>query len=197
VVTCGAGYLPGSIGCQACDAGFFQDIEGLCVACPADLSLSARVVPVLTIAAGLAAVAFVMMLLVIVVNRLKGAPIRDSVRRTSQFAMMMVGVLQLLAQVGRAASPGLPPVLKSLYTSLSVLVFENVSVPPACFSGDRFYTPRLQLSTVLVLLVILASLQVGGGHPQQLLTLSAASLSAQHALPPPPLPASPAPSSPR
>jgi hypothetical protein len=159
-VACGVGYKAESIGCQACDTGYYQDIDGLCVACPADLSLSARVVPVLTILAGFAGLAVVMLAVVVAVNRLKGAPIRDSLRRSSQFVMMMVGVLQLLAQVGRAAAPGLPPVLKGLYTSLSVLVFERVSLPPACFSGDRFYTAKLQLGGVLALMAALVLLQV-------------------------------------
>jgi hypothetical protein len=59
----------------------------------------------------------------------------------------IVALLQLLAQVGRTAAAGLPPLIASTFELLGAFQFQSVAVPAACWSGYAF-KPQVTLMGV-------------------------------------------------
>lgn len=62
-----------------------------------------------------------------------------------------VGVLQVLAQVGRTASGGLPPLLASLLRALAATQLQDVALPGPCLKLYPFASEVQQCSVVLLL----------------------------------------------
>jgi hypothetical protein len=159
-MSCGVGYKNGSVGCASCDVGYFADIDGTCTACPPATSLLDIVIPVVRLLGVIAAAGVGTMVLVTVIMKTVRGSVLAGLRRTVHFIFKLVGALQVLAQVGRSAVAGLPPLLRESYTALSVFVLERISVSPACFSSDRFLTHRVQLGIVAAMVVALVLLQI-------------------------------------
>lgn len=154
---CGVGYRQGSVGCGSCDASFYRALDGTCRACPADVGPLAVFLPILQFIAGLAGVAVVMLLIVYLITKRAGGTFAGGAVRTLKFIISIIAVLQVLVQVGKAAAPGLPPLLQQFYATLAVLQLEGITIPPACITNAAKYASQeTQLCVVFALTCLLA-----------------------------------------
>jgi hypothetical protein len=76
--------------------------------------------------------------------KLRGGSVAGGSARALDLLVWVVALLQLLAQVGRSAEPGLPPLIASTFQFLAAFQFESVAIPAACWSGYAF-TPQVTL----------------------------------------------------
>jgi hypothetical protein len=70
-------------------------------------------------------------------------------QRSVDLLVWIVVVLQVLAQAGRTARPGLPPVIASLLRALAAFQLEDVALPAACWSTYPFTSEVLVMVTSL------------------------------------------------
>ncbi len=166
---CGTGYR--GFRCSRCDVGWFPESSGACSACPESQGGLELLIPAL-ILAGCAAGLFVVVVGAIrcvvrcVVSR-KGGSVSGGISTAAQFVAWTVSMLQVIVQVGKAASPGLPAYLQAMYTRLNVLQFDSTGlVHPACLSQSPFLQERVSMLVTLVLmLVTLGITAVRAGEP--------------------------------
>jgi len=159
-VTCGAEYLQGSPGCGSCGAGFYAPAgQPGCVRCPDVSSPLAVAIPILIFIACLLAAAVGLMALLMVVAVARGGSKRRAVKGAVKVVIAAVSALQLFVTLGRAAAPGLPSGLQSVYVSLAVLQFENIALPPACLSGPvgPFLAQAVQSAIALTFMAVIVA----------------------------------------
>jgi hypothetical protein len=90
-----------------------------------------------------------------------GTTMAASFSTMRDFFVFAVSVFQLVAQVGKAAGPGLPPYLAACYGAVSVFQLDGVAVPPSCTGSDHFeFTFQLLVMTLAVFLSGFAVLMV-------------------------------------
>jgi len=149
---CGAGYR--GFRCSQCDIGFFPESGGACSACPEQQGGLELLIPVL-IFAGAALLLFLIMVAVIYyVVSSKGGSVRGGIFTAAQFVAWTVSMLQVIVQVGKAASPGLPDFLQDMYTRLNVLQFDSSGfVHPTCVSQEPFLHEKIILGVTIVLML--------------------------------------------
>ena len=162
-VQCGEGYDQQAPACGACAPNYYSK-DGACERCPSSgNNLQFQAVP-LGIAAGILAFLFLCILLLLwrLFKRYKIKVSKQRLLRLPlQYVLWLVVALQLLAQVGRASSPGLPEYMRDIFSVLQLvqLDFDGV-VPPECTSGSPFprYTAVFAFQLALfVLWVIMAA----------------------------------------
>jgi len=160
-VECGASYRAGSPLCQACAQGFYEQLDTTCTACPPAQNLADVLLPIVKFLGGLAGVATLMFAAIFIATKRNGGTVVGGAMRTLQFTLSVVSVLQVFVQVGRAASPGLPPFFRAFIGAISVFVFDGIALPPACLpGGNRFSTEIIEFGLVLALEGALALLQL-------------------------------------
>ena len=152
-VLCGDGYDDRSYRCSLCKANYY-DRDGECLRCPSNAggALQLRWVPI-AVSAGLAVCLFLVLFMVLrVVFRRHGVPIsfHRSLILPFQYVMWMFVALQLLAQVGRASSPGLPEYFRRIFDIIQLVQLDFGGLaPPECDPGSPF--PRYILLFVVEL----------------------------------------------
>ena len=150
---CGVGYQ--GFVCGQCATGFFPESGGSCTACPADTDGLSLVLPPLIFAGSAFGLFLVMALAIRIVTAIKGGSFGGGLKRAAQFVVWTVSMLQVIVQVGKAASPGLPDFLQDMYTKLNVLQFDSAGlVHPACLNQAAFTSERSTMSVALALLVL-------------------------------------------
>jgi hypothetical protein len=93
-----------------------------------------------------------------VVSKAVGGSVAGGAARMAQFAAWAVTVVQLIAQVGRAATPGLPSFVRTAYAAVNIFQFDGVAVPAGCTPLYPFTSQAVIMSVVLVALVVVATL---------------------------------------
>ena len=142
---CGAGFVQGSVGCNACAKGYFVSL-GTCEACPTADFNGAVLMPALANLAGGAAIFFAIFgakLIWMLVSaacdptdeRSVGVVAFDALRQTMFFVVATVVALQMLASVVVGATGDAPANMRWLALSLGAFVFEPPMVNPECVDG--------------------------------------------------------------
>jgi len=153
-VSCGAGYRPFSPGCLACAPGFYYDTgdtSGSCRVCPSAGPMGPMLRALLVFVAVVAGAFSFVFGVAFVAAKVRGGTIIGGTARMLDLLIWIVAVLQLLSQVGRTASAGLPDFISTLFAVLASFQFESVAIPAACWSGYPF-TPQMALmATTLAL----------------------------------------------
>jgi hypothetical protein len=157
-VQCGNGYLPGSFACGSCASGYYPALDGTCVACPYDGRASALdiLLPIVIFCASLAAACGLVYSILVGIARLRGAPTTGLLKSVLQLSAWVFLTVQVVAQVGRSASPGMPPFALVVYTQLSIFQFRGAALPSACIPGSPFTNEVVSMSVALGMLVIAA-----------------------------------------
>lgn len=158
-VRCGVPYSPQSLGCGACAVGWYPSHDGSCSRCPASDSLApvARAIG-LFIAAALTVVGSVLFFTWALALAV-GGTVQGGFARSVDLLVWTVMLLQVVAQVGRTAAPGLPPAVQSLFLGLAALQLEDVALPSACWRMYPFTAEVLQCAAGIGLMLALAVLQ--------------------------------------
>jgi hypothetical protein len=179
-VQCGDGYAPYSAGCLACAPRFYTSFsDGACVPCPSAGPLGPMLQAILIFVGIVAAFFSFIFVVAYAAAKLRGGSIAGGSARALDLLVWVVALLQLLAQVGRSAETGLPPLIASTFRFLAAFQFESVALPAACWSGYAF-TPQVTLMSAAIALsaalgvVILTrrrcvasdSAADGGGRPE-------------------------------
>jgi outer membrane protein assembly factor BamB len=154
---CGSAYLQGSYTCAACTSGFYPDpVDGSCTVCPygGKPSVGQILQPVAILVGAILAVCACMYAVIVTVAKVRRADTSQLAKRTLQLGIWMWITLQNVAQIGRAASPGLPPIIAALYQQLAVLQFQGITVPSSCVAGVAFLNEMLIMSSVLLGIVV-------------------------------------------
>jgi len=146
--------------CLQCAPGHYYSATGsgsVCAACPASVDMAPLLRAALIFAGALAAAAAAVLALAFVAAKAVGGTVTAGWQRVTGLLIQMLLVLQLFAQVGRTASPGLPPVAAGLLQSLTFLQFEDVSTPAPCWrQGGYAFAPQVgQMGVALGLSLLL------------------------------------------
>jgi hypothetical protein len=149
-VRCGAGYRQFSAGCLACDEGFFQATStGACTPCPTSAGLDALLTSLLLFAGTVAVSLAAVLALTLLVAKLVGGSVSGGRTRVLDLLLWLVVVLQVLAQVGKTATAGLPEAVARLFRLLAVFQFEDIALPSACWRLFPFTAEAVQCTVVL------------------------------------------------
>jgi hypothetical protein len=154
--TCGVGYQDGSYLCMACGEGFYTAVDGTCTACPADIDVGATLTRLLTFASIVFGTLVVLYLLCVLSLRVLGANTRNLTTTFMNLVVWTFLTLQIVGQVGKTASTGLPPTVRSMYEALLVFQFEGATIPAACTGADPMLTQTILCACVFSVLVLLA-----------------------------------------
>lgn len=158
-VLCGQAYKQLSPACSACAVGWYPARDGSCSACPGTSGLGALARAILAFAGAAAAVGSGILLFTFVLAKLLGGTVSGGYTRVVDLLIWSVMLLQVLAQVGRTAAPGLPPLIQSLFQVLAALQFEDVGLPSACWRMYPFTAEVLQCGAALSLVLLLWTLR--------------------------------------
>jgi hypothetical protein len=157
-VQCGVGYRQRSFGCGACDSRYFLDFDGACPPCPPNIQLWDIARPLLSFFGALMAVTAAFYAVLVAVARAVGGSVAGGARRMIDFMAYAASMIQLIAQVGQAASPGLPPALRAAYGAINAFQFAGIALPPACIGGSPFTSSMAQFYLVLGCMALTAVL---------------------------------------
>ena len=160
-VECGAGYRQGSVGCSLCEAGYFQQ-DGACLQCPnADSKLQVAAVPFASFAGG--CLLFIAVTFVSILVAVKRSPVTMPKPKTralilsGRLTLWVALSLQLLTQVTRLPTPGLPRPLRDAISTLQLVQFEVEGIlPPECTEGYPFLRHVLVFSALVACWVAMA-----------------------------------------
>lgn len=154
---CGEGYKQLSHGCTACAANWYLQLDGTCEPCPVSTGsgLSPLIRAILVFVGGGVAAFSGILIAAFVVARLVGGSVTGSLTRAVDLLVWSVMLLQVLAQVGRTAAPGLPPFIQGLFKVLAALQFEDVGLPSACWRMYPFTAKVLQCAAAIALVCAL------------------------------------------
>jgi len=97
--------------------------------------------------------------LVYATQRGRGGTLTGGVRRASGFMLWAVALLQVVAQIGRAAPAQLPGAILAFYSAVDVLRFSGAAagtLPPACTWDSPFGKDEGMMAAALALLALLA-----------------------------------------
>ena len=140
---CGEGYT--GVRCGSCADSFYRVDSGECLRCPetGHNKLLDAIVPLLVFLGVFCGVVGVMTAAVLLAVYWRGGSLKGGLWRTLDFMAWAIALLQVLAQVGRSAAPGLPGFLADFYANLNVMQLDTGGlVPPECIqrssvlSGD-------------------------------------------------------------
>eukprot|EP01029_Cantina_marsupialis_P004755 TRINITY_DN1493_c2_g3_i1.p1 TRINITY_DN1493_c2_g3~~TRINITY_DN1493_c2_g3_i1.p1 ORF type:complete len:1259 (+),score=299.24 TRINITY_DN1493_c2_g3_i1:88-3864(+) len=153
---CGVGYKLGSYGCMSCDSGFYEDTVKECEVCPPSQRTSDKIMPFVYVLLGFIALFVGTLAVVWIAVRRNGGKFSEGVKRTRDFAIFAVGLLQVFISVGQFAQSGLPSTVATLYKWLSTLNLNMPLMHPSCLSSDPFASSisRLMISIFVMLFVI-------------------------------------------
>jgi len=163
-VRCGRSYKPLSPSCASCDTGYFAKDDGTCGSCPSSSALGPLLRAALQLLGGLMAVFLVVFVVGVGIARVVGGTVAATISRSIDLLVWMVVVLQLLAQVGKAAVAGLPAELGVLFSSLAAFQFEGIALPSACWNAYAFRNEVAEMLAALVLVALIAALVLSGRH---------------------------------
>lgn len=148
-VRCGEPYKQLSLGCSACASGWFPQSDGTCSACPAGSGLGALARALLAFTGAALAVGAIVLGITALLARLLGGAVQGGFSRALDLLVWSVILLQVLAQVGRTAAPGLPPFIQGLFRTLAALQLEDVGLPSACWRMYPFTAEVLQMTAAI------------------------------------------------
>jgi len=156
-VRCGGAYDQQSDGCSACAAGFYQVADGSCGACPPlpSLPFFAILISCGLFAGAVAVCLLGIMTLAWVTAKIRGGTAAGARNRAIDLLVWIVVLLQMLAQAGQAAAPGLPEALVAMLQALKGFQLQDSIVPAACISGNTFAKETAILVSALCLQVVL------------------------------------------
>jgi hypothetical protein len=100
----------------------------------------------------------------VAIAKLVGGSVAGGWRRALELLVYIVLVLQVLAQVGRTAAPGLPAFVAGLFEALAALQFDDASMPAACWRGYPFRADVAQMGAALALSAALWALLLVPQH---------------------------------
>lgn len=151
------GPLYSGVGCRVCAPGLYpaDGGGGGCVPCPPNQGAWTVLQPLLIFAGILAGVALVIFCLVLIIVMQVGGTVAGGVKRTVQFIISTVTVLQVVIQVGRATQPGLPSFIRQFYATISFLQLVGLTLHPECLGTNPFQTELILFGLTLGLLLIL------------------------------------------
>jgi hypothetical protein len=95
---------------------------------------------------------------VLVISWRRGGTLLGGMKRTLQFVLSVVGVLQLIIQIGRAAQPGLPLLLYRFYSILLLLQLDGITLHPNCVEAPPFQQEIAEMAMGLSLMAALGLL---------------------------------------
>jgi hypothetical protein len=154
--------------CRGCSPGFYMRAPGQCAVCPApppSASL-ASALPALRLAGILLGVGALVAALVYATQRSRGGTLTGGVRRASGFLLWAVALLQVVAQIGRAAPAQLPAPMLAFYSAVDVLRFSGAAagtLPPACTWDSPFGKDEGMMGAALALLAVLVAWGIADG----------------------------------
>ena len=145
--SCGPGYDPQSFACSACVTGYYPS-DGQCHRCPTDNGLGVVTTQLFALIA-ITAVQFggILLFLKLLFKRYS-VPATTARLFKIPFAYVawFLSLCQILAQVGRMSSPGLPAWLRNSFSVLQLVQFDVEGVmPPECDQGHNPFERRQAL----------------------------------------------------
>lgn len=150
---CGEAYS--GTGCSACAMNFYRTLEGSCKACPPPTPISTIARLALLFGGALIACIITILAVTALIALVARSKMVVGWTRLLDLAVWSIIVLQLLAQVGRSTVPGVPEAVQTLLKGLAALQFEDVAIPPACWSLYPFVAEVFQMGAVLFFSVVL------------------------------------------
>ena len=148
-VSCAVGYSQDSRLCAACEPGYYLE-DGVCFLCPTgNAAVEIAMVPLVILILLLVAVAIALAIEIHYIFR------REKMRGywmiklklAIQVAVWTAINLQLLAQVVRMSTPGLPAPIRSIFSAIQLVQIDlGGVVPPACDHGYT-YTRHVAIMT--------------------------------------------------
>lgn len=156
---CGDGYE--GFACSLCALKYYEDSDGACIRCPDEGATAAMARRLGALVFG-GFLLFVSVLVVVVaVARIRGGTVAGGAQRSAQFVVWVATVAQVVSQVGKGATPGVPSYLRELYTMVDVLSFDFGLAHPSCVDGYPFFNEVTAMSGAcgVTLLCILLSLK--------------------------------------
>jgi hypothetical protein len=149
-VRCGAPYRLFSPRCEACAEGWYALPSGACSLCPASAGFGALARALLLFAGVALGCVAAVLFLTLLLARAVGGTVLGGWQRALDLLAWVVVLLQVLAQVGRTAAPGLPAFIDTLFRLLAAFQFEDVALPSACWRLFAFTAEVAQMSVVLL-----------------------------------------------
>jgi hypothetical protein len=101
-------------------------------------------------------VGLLMFLTIYVIVRLSGGSVKEGAKLTIAFIISTFEAVQNVVTIGRAAEPGLPPLVRNVYDWFAFLQFQGVTVHPACLAVTTgpFFTVSLQFCIIMPLVLL-------------------------------------------
>ena len=160
-VKCGPGYDPNVPMCAACLSGFYDE-DGFCKQCPqGSTAVEIALVPLIIMISLALLFCVVLFLEIRSVFKRRSLPVKLF---TILKLALSVGVwtmlnFQLLAQVVRTSSPGLPSWTRQVFNAIRIVQVDLGGVaPPQCESSSPYIRPAMILLVVLGCFIFLAVL---------------------------------------
>ena len=147
---CGAAYRVGSVACSACASRHYPDDNSACVTCPPGTDTWTVARPMVLLVCGSVAAFAVFWCVVWVIARAFGGTVTGGVSRVGAFVAFVINGMQVVSQVGQAATPGLPPIMRSFYSAFNVFQLEGVALPAGCNGNTPFLTPTIKMGAALM-----------------------------------------------
>ena len=146
---CGAAYRTGSIACSACASQYYPDDSSICVSCPPGTGAWTVARPLVTLVGGSVSTFVVMWGVALAAAKVFGGTVTGGIGRVGAFTGFVVNGMQVLSQVGQAATPGLPPIMRRFYSAFNVFQLEGVTLPAGCSGNTPFLTPTIKMGAAL------------------------------------------------
>jgi hypothetical protein len=131
-VECGPGYRDNSYLCTSCAPGFYVDDDGTCVGCPVNSDTSGAILQVVIFISGLLGGVGLLYALCLALFKLLKGPTTNMAGSFLNLLTWTFATLQLVGQLGKAASAGLPAQVRTMYSALLVFQFEGATIPATC-----------------------------------------------------------------
>ena len=150
--TCGAGYHPSAPMCGSCLPGYYLQ-DGACLSCasaPSQAYGGGNLILPITVVLG-AVLVFYLLIVVIFSRafRVIALPVSKSIgyRLAAEVTLWLVSTLQILIQLARAPSPGIPEWLRDGFSFMQALEVDFSGISPAGCSSNNSPFIMTQLFT--------------------------------------------------
>eukprot|EP01029_Cantina_marsupialis_P007297 TRINITY_DN1804_c0_g4_i1.p1 TRINITY_DN1804_c0_g4~~TRINITY_DN1804_c0_g4_i1.p1 ORF type:complete len:1750 (-),score=408.74 TRINITY_DN1804_c0_g4_i1:1041-6290(-) len=158
---CADGFLQSSFGCLNCKSGYFQNTNKLCDKCPVTKNSFEKYMPFVYMFLGAVILFMITLLAIWILVKWKGGRFGEGVKRSKDFVLFSVVLLQVFISIGQFAQSGLPPFLSNMYAILGTLNLDSPLLSTECMSSNPFTQSIVRLSLSLSIVIFVSLLSFG------------------------------------
>eukprot|EP01029_Cantina_marsupialis_P025983 TRINITY_DN68_c0_g1_i2.p1 TRINITY_DN68_c0_g1~~TRINITY_DN68_c0_g1_i2.p1 ORF type:complete len:2175 (-),score=724.99 TRINITY_DN68_c0_g1_i2:470-6772(-) len=161
---CGPGFSQTSFGCMSCANGYYENTSKLCELCPESKNSYEKYMPFVYMFLAAVLMFLLTLLTIWILVKWKGGRFGEGIKRSKDFVLFSVVLLQVFVSIGNFAQAGLPNTIANMYAVLGTLNLNSPLLSAECMSSDPFAQSVFRLSLSFVVILFVLSLGTGTSY---------------------------------